>query len=448
MPAPVVAAAGASAGTASAGAASGGAASGGAASAGAASAGGASAGAGGASTGSSLGRALKIARTGASIGRIDSDALNWALGGLLLLILGIILMPAFVASAIIPATQPSQVVQIGSGSPIPAGFVPIFNQAGQVFDVDPYLLASEAYQESTFGSGPGWNTVNYAGCVGFMQTCVGGAGGNSWGSTVTLTDHPKMQLAERFAYKLGQRPPSYPLETANHPDYNDPFDAVMTGAVELRGKVGGRPIPSLDNTAYQAACGYYGACAGYASSVLNRARQWEAQSALSPPAAGGPSGVPPNPQGLVNPFSGDKWVHATPRIDEGRDFDLLAGEAIGALGDSRMIGISPGWYKGQPFIWFELLNEHGGTSRTAARPYAGRYWYAAEQITPLLHPSQVVSAGTPVATYAQGGSGLELGWATASGATAAQAAGDINPNTHYSREGQDFANLMHQLGTG
>ena len=115
----------------------------------------------------------------------------------------------------------------------PAGLVPVFNEAARVYTVNAYLLASIAEQESTFGTGPGWRTVNGAGCVGLMQMCVGGAGGDSWSAT-------------KYAYRRGQRPPRYSFMTDRHPDVLDSFDNVMAAAVHLRGKVGGRPIPNLD----------------------------------------------------------------------------------------------------------------------------------------------------------------------------------------------------------
>ena len=156
----------------------------------------------------------------------------------------------------------------------PAGLVPVFNEAARVYAVNAYLLASIADQESTFGTGPGWRTVNSAGCVGLMQMCVGGAGGDSWDAT-------------KYAYRRGQRPASYSFMTDRHPDVLDSFDNVMAAAVHLRGKVGGRPIPRLDGLAYQALCGYYGACSdgiagNYAADVLARARTWEREAAASP----------------------------------------------------------------------------------------------------------------------------------------------------------------------
>jgi murein DD-endopeptidase MepM/ murein hydrolase activator NlpD len=161
-----------------------------------------------------------------------------------------------------------------SGGAIPQGLVPVFNEAARVYAVNAFLLASIADQESTFGTGPGWQTVNGAGCVGLMQMCVGGRGGDSWSST-------------KYAYRRGQRPSSYSFETDRHPDVLDSFDNVMAAAVHLRGNVGGRPIPRLDGLAYQALCGYYGACSdgvagNYAADVLARARAWERQGTASP----------------------------------------------------------------------------------------------------------------------------------------------------------------------
>jgi hypothetical protein len=82
-----------------------------------------------------------------------------------------------------------------------------------------------------YDRGPGWTAVNTAGCLRLMQMCVGGASGDSWDAT-------------KHAYRRGQRPPSYSFMTARHPDVLDSLDNVMAAAVHLRGKVGGRAIPS------------------------------------------------------------------------------------------------------------------------------------------------------------------------------------------------------------
>src|SRR5436309_14783322 len=95
-----------------------------------------------------------------------------------LIVLG---LPVTILLLLQPGQSQAAGGQIGPGSPIPVGFVAVFDEAARVWEVNPYLLASVADQESTFGTGPGWSTPNQAGCVGFMQTCVGGAGGNAWG---------------------------------------------------------------------------------------------------------------------------------------------------------------------------------------------------------------------------------------------------------------------------
>src|SRR5438270_12740073 len=94
-------------------------------------------------------------------------------------------LPLTILLLLAPTQSQAAGTQIGPGSPIPTGFIPVFNEAGRVWDVNPYLLASVADPESTFGTGPGWSTPNCDGCVGLMQTCIGGTGGASGASTVT-----------------------------------------------------------------------------------------------------------------------------------------------------------------------------------------------------------------------------------------------------------------------
>ena len=247
-------------------------------------AGGSAVGAG--SFGGGSGAVRGVIRAGQGSGREDRDGmLGWLLGGLALAAVFVLMLPVLVVAGIFPAAESGgEVEQIGSGSPIPAGYVPVFNAAASAVDVNPYLLASVADQESSFSS----EGVNSSGCAGFMQIGIGGECGDTWDSTVTLTGSPLITIVVHSAWTLGVRPTSYTGQTATHPDYNDPFDATMAAAVWLRHKVGGRPIPLLDNTAYEAACGYYGACANavanYAQTVINRARLWESESALSPAA--------------------------------------------------------------------------------------------------------------------------------------------------------------------
>src|SRR5215217_6084271 len=204
-------------------------------------------------------------------GRVLAPRALAAAGAALLALLMLIVAPLALISSIGGGSK-----QIGRGTDvIPAGLVAVFNEAARVYSVNAYLLAAIAEQESTLGTGPGWRTVNSAGCVGLMQLCVGGRGGDSWSAT-------------KYAYRRGQRPPAYSFMTERHPDVLDSFDNVMAAAVHLRGKVGDQPIPELDRVAYRALCGYYGACAdgiagNYAADVRARARAWQRDAASSKP---------------------------------------------------------------------------------------------------------------------------------------------------------------------
>jgi hypothetical protein len=228
----------------------------------------------------------------------DNNILPWLAGALVTALLLVVLLPLLIVTAILPSSSDG-IEQIGPGSPIPAALAPVFNTASQTYEVNPYLLASVAQQESGMGGGTDWMTPNSADCVGFMQICIGGQGGDTWDETETLTGHPHATIGVKNAYRNGPRPSGYPDQSSTHPSYNDPFDAVMAAAVVLRGKVGGRPIPNLDATARAAACGYYGACsdpvANYADEVMARALEWQKESALST-ATSGALTVPPGPR--------------------------------------------------------------------------------------------------------------------------------------------------------
>jgi murein DD-endopeptidase MepM/ murein hydrolase activator NlpD len=114
------------------------------------------------------------------------------------------------------------------------------------------------------------------------------------------------------------------------------------------------------------------------------------------------------PVGYVSPFTGKVSVGHT---DQGVDFSAAPGSAIRAIGEAEIKGIIPNWYKGQPLIYYQLLDG----------PRKGQYIYVAEQIEPNVHVRQRVKPGQRIATVAPKGTGLELGFATATGATLARA---------------------------
>jgi len=137
--------------------------------------------------------------------------------------------------------------------------------------------------------------------------------------------------------------------------------------------------------------------------------------------------------GYVNPLGGDEYI--TGRTDMGVDFCLTKGEPIRALGDGVVVGISPDWFRHQPYLWYQLLDG----------PYAGHYVYIAEQITRLARVGTQVTTGQPLAYYKKSGTCIETGWSAGDGSTLAQA------TTGY-KEGQvtvggvSFAHFLISLG--
>jgi murein DD-endopeptidase MepM/ murein hydrolase activator NlpD len=261
---------------------------------------------------------------------------------------------------------------------IPAALVPVFNEASRVFAVNAYLLASVADQESTFGTVPGWRSVNTSGCVGLMQICVGGAGGDSW-------------TPSKDAYQRGHRPASYAFQTTDHPNILDSFDSVMAAAVHLRGKVGGRPIPQLDDLAYRALCGYYGACSdgiagNYAADVLARAKSWEREQATPSTPAVPPFGAVtalawPVHGPVTSPFCQRRaWEACHPGVDIG----VASGTTILAAADGRVVLVqsteSSGGYGN-----FTCLQHTSALSTCYAHQ---------ERI--LVHVGETVSRGQPI----------------------------------------------------
>lgn len=106
----------------------------------------------------------------------------------------------------------------------------------------------------------------------------------------------------------------------------------------------------------------------------------------------------------VNPVPGG----TVGRTDQGVDISAPAGTPVRAIANETLVGIIQNWYQGQPFYWFK----EKGTNV---------YNYVAEQFTSKLRIGQSISAGQQIGTVAQSGTGLELGYATASGQTLARA---------------------------
>jgi hypothetical protein len=145
-----------------------------------------------------------------------------------------------------------------------------------------------------------------------------------------------------------------------------------------------------------------------------------------PVAAGSPTG------GYVYPFPPGTVLG---RTDQGVDANMPVGAPIGAIGDAQVMGTQSNWFQGQPMIWEKLLSG----------PMAGRFVYLAEQINNLA--SGTLTGNQALAHFAPSGTGIEMGWATASGQTLAQATSGYSEG-QVTAAGQDFRNFIMGLAHG
>lgn len=141
--------------------------------------------------------------------------------------------------------------------------------------------------------------------------------------------------------------------------------------------------------------------------------------------------------GYVNPIPG----FTIGRTDMGVDANAAPGTPIGAIGNSKLTGVIPNWYQGQPLLNFQLLNG----------PDAGKFWYVAEQIVPITEAiGAIFKAGQMVARYAKSGTGIEIGWSgNAAGTTLAQTTGQTGTGDHSNAPaGVAFRNFLGGLAKG
>jgi hypothetical protein len=106
-----------------------------------------------------------------------------------------------------------------------------------------------------------------------------------------------------------------------------------------------------------------------------------------------------------------QYVTVWERTDQGVDALMPVGAPILAPGTIKILAITPGWFEGQPLVYFELLDG----------PDAGKVQYVAEQITAIARPGSILQQGQPIARFAASGTAIEYGWSTLSGVTLAVA---------------------------
>jgi hypothetical protein len=136
----------------------------------------------------------------------------------------------------------------------------------------------------------------------------------------------------------------------------------------------------------------------------------------------------------INPL---QYVTRWERTDQGVDATMNVGDPILAPCRIKILDIEPGWYAGQPLVYFELLEG----------AYAGQVQYVAEQITNIAPPGSILEQGQVVARYAKTGTAIEYGWSTLSGVTLAVATtgyeeGQITP------AGRSIRRWLNALGAG
>jgi hypothetical protein len=170
-------------------------------------------------------------------------------------------------------------------------------------------------------------------------------------------------------------------------------------------------------------------------------------AAASPaPAAEPAPASPAEPAAAARAHGDGNYVNPLPasarigRTDMGVDVDLNPGDPIVAPGTSRVLGIMPNWYAGQPYVALQLLDG----------PMKGHNYYVAEQITPAVRVGQVVQQGQPIAHYAASGTAIEIGWAGANWEqTLAQAEGNTGDASHNDAPaGISFRHFLDTLGHG
>jgi hypothetical protein len=106
-----------------------------------------------------------------------------------------------------------------------------------------------------------------------------------------------------------------------------------------------------------------------------------------------------------------RYVSVWERTDQGVDAQMPVGAPILAPCRVKVLAIIPGWYAGQPLVYFELLDG----------PDAGKVQYVAEEITSIVPGGTILQQGQPIARYAASGTGIEYGWSTLDGVTLARA---------------------------
>jgi len=300
-----------------------------------------------------------------------------------------------------PASQSAACSAPASAGGVPQSMMPIYEAAAGKYrlgaDGWAYLAALD-YAESTFGANPGGSPADaYNG--GFFQFEP-----PTWATQNADPSTPPGQHANYpFTAQYTMNPVIATFSAAN---YLSNSGAPASWANALRAW---NNSPSEWAEVYRQVALYTGAAAG------TRTVPVVASSSCAPSGTSEPVAA----SGYINPLPG---VTVWQRTDQGVDADMPVGAPILAPSAVKIINILPDWYSGQPLVYWQLLS---GSD-------AGRYQYVAEEIDQIAQPGTVVPQGGVIARFAPSGTGIEYGWATATGQTLAAATtgyteGEITP---------------------
>jgi hypothetical protein len=190
------------------------------------------------------------------------------------------------------------------------------------------------------------------------------------------------------------------------------------------------PSPALQGPAAS------GRVPGAASAESSSGGASFAQTLAQAQAPSGGAGALADGSGYVNPLAN---ASVRPeRIDQGVDY--AGSGTLSALGSgvvTKVVQSGSAW-EGGGFVEYKLTSG----------PYAGRYVFYAEGITPTVSVGQTLAPGQPVATIIPGSShGIEIGWGSGQGESAyASAQGGGYTEGQMTAAGKAFSDLIASLG--
>ncbi len=166
---------------------------------------------------------------------------------------------------------------------------------------------------------------------------------------------------------------------------------------------------------------------------------------ISELSAAGTTGVAASPTGKTSPRSTGGYVNPlskvqglTPsRIDMGVDYS--GSGPVLAIGDGTINSITNSGWPGGAFIEIALTSGI----------YAGKFWYAAENITPTVTKGQTVKAGDQIGILHNADPNSEWGWGAGDGGTSLAASlgqAGVNPGHANCAAGQSANRFLVSLG--